>query len=187
MRKALFAAVVVAALTYAAPAAAGCWATVDLNRPPSEITAGTTWTAELTVLQHGRNPLPDAAAARPTVTITNGAGERKTFTASPVDPSKGTYSAQVVYPSAGNWTYAVFDDFTSANGEAVPCSRTHEIAFGTAGAEETSATFVAPPTEGSTGGGGFPFWPVTGGLGLVLLIIGGAVFFGIRTRRTAVA
>src|SRR5688572_12535059 len=126
MRKALFASVLVAALTYAAPATAGCWATAELAAPPARTSTGTTWTAHITVLQHGAYPLPDAADARPTVTISKN-GDRETFTAKPVDPSKGTYEARVVFPSGGTWTYAVYDDFTSAHGEEVPCSRTHEL------------------------------------------------------------
>lgn len=187
MRKALFMSVLVGALTYAAPATAGCWATVELSPRPSKITRGTTWTAHLTVLQHGRNPLPDAADARPIVTIENGAGRRRTFTAQPVDPAKGTYAARVVFPSGGTWTYKVFDDFTSAGGEPVPCSRTHEVYPG--------GSMPLPPPEGvaltppaaSDDGDGFPVWPVTGGLGAALLLVGGLVFLAVRMRRTAVA
>src|SRR5688500_3836972 len=113
MRKALFIGVLLAALTHAAPAAAGCWATVQLAPPPAGTMAGKAWTAELTVLQHGRNPLPDAADARPAVIITNAAGDRKSFTAEPVDSSKGLYSTDVVFPSAGTWNYAVVDGFTT--------------------------------------------------------------------------
>ena len=99
MRKALFVGVLLAGLVYAAPAAAGCWATVQLAPPPEGSKAGKTWNAEIMVLQHGRNPLPDASEARPRVTITNAAGDSKTFTAKPVDTSKGTYASKVVFPS----------------------------------------------------------------------------------------
>ena len=40
MRKALFAGVVVAALAYAAPATAGCWATAQLAPPPAGTSTG---------------------------------------------------------------------------------------------------------------------------------------------------
>ena len=177
MRKALFVCAAIGALIYAAPAAAGCWATVQLASPPAAATAGSVWTAELTVLQHGRNPLPDAATARPTVTITKGS-ERKTFTATPVDASKGTYSAKVVFPSAGKWSYAVFDDFTSWNGQPAPCSKTHEL-----GTVEISGG------PGSTGdsSGGFPAGRVVGGVGAALLAAAGLVLVARRARRTAVA
>ena len=183
MRKALIASVVVGALAYAAPASAGCWATVDLSQPPNDIARGTNWTANLTVLQHGRYPLPDAADAAPTVTIANRAGEKRTFTAKPVDPAKGTYSAEVVFPSGGTWTYAVFDDFRSMNGRPVPCSTTHEIAVGGAGSRQTNATFVRPPTDGSPDAArGFSLWRLTGALGATLLIVLG-VFVALRSRR----
>jgi hypothetical protein len=179
MRKALFIGVLLVALAYAAPAAAGCWATVQLAPPPAGTTAGKAWAAEITVFQHGRYPLPDAADARPTVTIANTAGDRKTFTATPVDPSKGTYSAKVVFPSGGTWNYAVFDDFTSADGEPVPCSRTHQVGSATIGNEA--------PGVSTSGTGGLPIWPLAG---VALLIAAVAAFFGrqrrLRARRTPV-
>lgn len=180
MRKALFVSVLLGALFYAAPATAGCWATAQLAAPPAGTAAGTTWTAEITVLQHGSYPLPDAAEARPTVTIANAAGERKTFTAKPLDASKGTYAAEVVFPTGGTWTYAVFDDFTSADGEPVPCSRTHEL--GTA-----KIVGPAPPGNSTAEAGSFPLWPVTGGFGAAVLLLAGLVILGRRARRTAVA
>jgi hypothetical protein len=130
------------------------------------------------VLQHGRNPLPDASDARPRVTITKAAGDSETFTAKPVDTSKGTYSAKVVFPSAGSWNYAVFDDFTSAYGEPVPCSQTHEYGPVTIG--NGSGGFS------TSGTGGLPIWPLALG---ALMIVAAAVFFrkrGLRERRTEV-
>jgi len=180
MRKALFVGVLLAGLVYAAPAAAGCWATVQLAPPPAGTEAGKTWTAQITVLQHGRNPLPDASDARPNVTITNAAGDKKTFTAKPVDPSKGTYSAKVVFPSEGTWNYAVFDDFTSADGEPVPCSRTHEVGAATIG--------KGAPGVSTSGTGGLPIWPLAGG---ALLLVAAGLYFrrqrGLRAGRTPVA
>ena len=102
MRKALLGGVLLAAFTFASPAGAGCWATVGLAPPPNGLAAGKTWTAELKVLQHGRNPLPDAADAKPTVTIINRAtDDRRTFTAKATDPAAGLYEAKVVFPSPG--------------------------------------------------------------------------------------
>jgi hypothetical protein len=180
MRKALFAIVLVAALGYAAPATAGCWATAQLVKPPDGTPAGAPWTAHITILQHGRNPLPDAREARPRVGISNAAGDRKIFTATPVDPLKGTYKADIVFPSNGTWRFSVFDDFTTWNKQSAPCSRWHKLG--------TVQIGPAPPGTGSNeAAGSFPVWPVTGGLGAVLLILGGAVFFAVRARRTAVA
>jgi hypothetical protein len=177
MRKALFVGVLLAALAYAAPAAAGCWSTVQLAPPPDGTKAGEAWAAEIKVFQHGRYPLPDAEDARPRVTITNAAGDSKTFTAKPTDPSKGLYSAKVVFPSGGTWDYAVFDDFTSANGEPVPCARTHDVG---------SATIAkGAPGISTSGTGGLPIWPLAGA---ALLLVAVAAYFGRRRgfrRRTA--
>lgn len=179
MRKALFVGVLLAALAYAAPAAAGCWATVQLAPPPAGTTAGKAWTAEITVLQHGRNPLPDAGNAKPSVTITNAAGDSKTFTAKPIDPSKGAYSAKVVFPSGGTWHYAVFDDFTSAGGEPAPCSKTHEL----------GAVKIGNGSSGisTSGTGGLPIWPLAGA---ALLLVAAGVYYrrqrGLRAGRTPV-
>lgn len=177
MRKALLGAIAVAALAFAAPASAGCWATAGLAPPPAGTAAGDVWTAKLTILQHGRNPLPDAADAKPTVTIVNQAsGERQTFTARSTDAAAGRYEAQVVFPSAGTWRYEVFDGFTSWNGQPAPCAKTHTFA----------AAQIGGPGAGSRSGGGppksvagpskavavdtraFPVWPVAGGVGALL-------------------
>jgi hypothetical protein len=159
MRKALLGGVLLAALTFAAPAGAGCWATVGLAPPPNGLTAGKTWTAELKVLQHGRNPLPDAADAKPTVTIINRAtDDRRTFTAKATDPAAGLYEARVVFPSPGVWDYEVFDDFTSYDGEDAPCARTHTVAEVRIGGSPSSSA------------GAFPFAPLGGGLGALLMV-----------------
>jgi hypothetical protein len=161
----LAAAVAASALVFAAPASAGCWATVGVAPPPERTTAGNVWLANLTILQHDRNPLPDARSARPTVTIRNRAtGEEATFVAKVSDARRGTYVARVVFPSAGTWSYEVFDDFTSWGGEEAPCAQTHT--FGAVEILGTSGS-GAPP-----GGGSFPVWPVTGG---ALALLAGAI------------
>jgi hypothetical protein len=169
MSKLLLAAAAVAAsaLFFTAPATAGCLATVGLAPPPKGTSAGDVWLANLTILQHGRNPLPDARNARPTVTIHNRAtGEEATFVARVSDASRGTYVARVVFPSGGTWSYEVFDDFTSWGGEKAPCAQTH--------------TFAAVEIAGARGSGGgapprgssFPVWPLIGG---ALALVAGAL------------
>lgn len=155
MRTLLIAVALVAALIYAAPAAAGCWATAGLAPPPSGTVAGETWTAEITVLQHGRYPLPNASEAEPKVTIIHRATRKEeTFTAKPSEPAKGRYEARVVFPFGGAWSYEVFDDFPEA-----ACAQTHK--FG--------AVQIGGPTASSmAGGGGFPLWPLLGGVVAVL-------------------
>ena len=65
MKRILIAAVLVGALVQAGAASAGCMATVGLAPPPAGIAPGTVWTAELTVLQHGVNALPNAEDRTP--------------------------------------------------------------------------------------------------------------------------
>jgi hypothetical protein len=176
MRLALFGFTLLVALAAASPAAAGCWATVGLAPPPANTTAGQVWSAELTVLQHGRNPLPDAANARPTVTIVNETtGERKTFAAKVTDASQGRYTAEVVFPASGVWSYRVFDGFTSDGGGPVPCARTH--------------TFASVDIDGAAAGGGggtSPPWGLVASVSaLTALALAGAVVLGVRRRRVA--
>jgi hypothetical protein len=171
MGKALIAgACAVAALTFAAPASAGCWATVGLAPPPAGTAAGDVWRAKLTVLQHGRNALPDAASAVPKITIVNGKGTKETFRAKATDPSAGVYEAHVVFPSGGTWRYEVFDGFTSWNGAPAPCAKTHT--FG-------SVEIAGGSGASASGTGTFPVWPVVGGLG-ALLVAGVALAYFVR-------
>jgi hypothetical protein len=166
MRKVLLGGVLLAAFTFASPAGAGCWATVGLAPPPKGLEAGKTWTAEIKVLQHGRNPLPDAADAKPTVTISNRAtDDEKTFTAKATDPAAGLYEARVVFPSPGVWDYDVFDGFTTESGQDVPCARTHAMG-------EVRIGGTAPPSSA----GAFPVAPVGGGLGALLLVGVGVLY-----------
>jgi YtkA-like len=194
MKKLLVAALTVSGvLAQAGVASAGCWATVGLAPPPDGTTAGTTWTAGVTVLQHGRKPLPDAAEARPTVTIRNTAtGERRTFTAHPTG-EPGLYEAAVVFPSAGPWRYEVFDDFTSWNGDPAPCAQTHTFAAVQIGGGAGAAG--SGPGDSEVGGGGsvgsrgsesgVPLWPVLGGsfAGLVAVAVAGAAGWNRRRAR----
>jgi YtkA-like protein len=185
MRKLLLAGAFLGALVFTAPASAGCWATVGLAPPPGTVGAGDVWTAQLTVLQHGVNPLPDAAKARPTVTIVNAAtGQRRTFAAKATDPAAGTYAARVVFPSAGTWRYEVFDGFTSWGNEPAPCAQTHTFASVDIGGPGSGGPTASPPgavtaSEGST----FPIWPLAGGLGALLAAVSLAYFLRRRGPR----
>jgi hypothetical protein len=183
MRRILIAVVLVGALVQAGAASAGCMATVGLAPPPAGIAPGTTWTAELTVLQHGVNALPNAKTARPTLTIVNTeTGTTRTFVA------RGTrnpevFVADVVFPTAGSWRYEVYDDFTSDGSQAVPCAQTHTftaVAVGgpAGGGTPSGPKPTAPVPAAVSGGDGFPVWPVVGGVlaalalstGLLLLL-----------------
>jgi hypothetical protein len=172
MRIAVLVSTLVAALAWAGPAAAGCWATVGIAPPPAEVGAGDRWNAEFTVLQHGRNPLPDAADARPAVTIVSASGERRTFAAKPTDAAAGRYAANVVFPTGGTWRYLVHDGFTTMNGEPVPCSRTHT--FG-------PVDIAAVPAGG--GGSSSPPWALVAAVGALGAIGVAAVVAAGRRRR----
>ena len=166
MCKALAGGALLAALAFAAPANAGCWATVGLAPPPDPIRAGDVWTARLTVLQHGRNPLPDASEAKPQVRIIK-RNYRRGFTAKVANAAKGRYVARVVFPTPGTWRYEAFDGFTSWEGRPAPCARWHTFA----------PVKVAPATDDE---GVVPLWPTLGGTGALLL---GAAAFAWFVRR----
>jgi hypothetical protein len=188
------AAVLVGALVQAGTASAGCMATVGLAPPPQNIGPGTAWTAEITVLQHGVRPLPNADVARPTLTILNAeTGAERTFVArSTKDPA--VFVANVVFPTAGSWSYEVFDDFTSEGGEPVPCAQTHtfsavNVGGPAAGGGEPPASTPAPAdplpvVASSASDSAFPVWPVVGGI-LAALAALGITLAVVRRRRGA--
>jgi hypothetical protein len=194
MRRILIAALAVAALYQAGVASAGCMATVGLAPPPQGIAPGTTWSAEITVLQHGVRPLPNQKTAQPTLTIVNTeTGAERTFVAQRTkDPA--VYVADVVFPAAGSWRYEVFDDFTSEGGTPVPCARTHTFAAvdigGPAGGGSTPPSSGDPapapaqpvPAAASGDDGSFPVWPVVGAALAGLAAIAASLFL-LRRRR----
>ena len=133
---------VVAVAAIAVPAAgAGGWATVGLSSLPTGTPPGKAWPVDLTVLQHGRTPLEGIA---PVLTITNGDGDSRAFTATPTG-KPGVYHADVVFPGEGTWSYEVWDDF----------SQTHTF----------KPVEIAAPADGS-----FPLLPLAGALGLALAL-----------------
>lgn len=167
MRRLVIVAIAAGALAQTGTASAGCWATVGLAPPPDGIAPGDTWTAHMTVLQHGRTPLPDAETARPTLTIRNDeTGAARTFAARPTkDPT--VFAAAVVFPSAGSWRYEVFDGFTSWQGEPAPCAQTHTFSALAVGGAPTGGSGTPSPApepvlaaSAEASRDGFPVWPV---------------------------
>ena len=205
MRRILIAAVLVGALVQAGVASAGCMATVGLAPPPAGIAPGSyraagardlsphLASAELTVLQHGVNALPNANTARPTLTIVNAeTGATRTFVA------RGTknpevFVADVVFPTAGSWHYEVYDDFTSDGSQPVPCAQTHTFAAVTIGGPAGGGTPSGPkpaapvPAAVSGDGDGFPVWPVVGGVLAALALSAGLLLLRRGTTRESVA
>ncbi|MGH3010265.1 MAG: hypothetical protein ACRDMY_00240 [Gaiellaceae bacterium] len=188
MKRILIAAALVGALVQAGAASAGCMATVGLAPPPAQTAPGTAWTAEVTVLQHGVNALPNASTARPTLKIVNTeTGAQRTFVA------RGTknpevFVARVVFPAAGSWRYEVYDDFSPAE-----CARTHTFAAvtigGPAGGGTPSGPAPAEPVPAADSGGGepFPVWPVLGGALALLALSTGLLWWSIKVRPESVA
>jgi YtkA-like len=188
MRKLMLLGAFLGALVFTAPANAGCWATVGLAPPPDTVGPGDTWVAQLTVLQHGANPLPDAGKARPKVTIVKAAtGERRTFVAKATDPAAGLYQASVVFPSAGTWRYEVFDGFTSWNGEAAPCAQTHTFASIDIGGPGGAAPNAPPPGAVAESGSAFPVWPLAGGLAALVAAVSVALLLRRRGSRAPIS
>lgn len=145
MRTFIFVIAVTAALAATGAASAGGWATAGVSPQPPE-TAGTTWVASITVLQHGRTPL---SGVKPTLTIRNSrSGESKTFPAKPTGKA-GVYRAEVVFPSAGTWSYEVYDGFTQYGG-----ARAHTFA----------------PVEVTGGDSSSSSWRIAAPAGLALLL-----------------
>ncbi len=151
MRRIAIAAAIASTLVVPAAAQAGGWATVVLAPPPAGLQAEETWTAQLTVLRHGRTPTDGAA---PSITI-RGQGGAQTFKAKPAGTT-GVYVAHVVFPSAGSWRYEVSDGLTATG---YGHSQTHTYA----------AVDIAP---GTGGGGGVPVWPFV--LAAIVLVAGAA-------------
>jgi len=123
-----------ALLVLPAVAGAGGFATVGLSSLPDGTAPGEPWHVTLTILQHGRTPLPDLS---PVVRIRSADGA--TTRTYPARPARrvGVYTADVVFPTAGRWRYAIDDGF----------SQTHDFAPATIG---TAAT--APPVDAASGG-----------------------------------
>jgi hypothetical protein len=177
MRTILVGCLIAVALVGAEAASAGCWATVGLAPPPATTGPGDVWLAEITVLQHGERPLPNAAEARPTMTITNAeTGASRTFTARPADLSAGVYAGRVVFPAAGTWRYEVFDGFVSS-GEGWSCAQTHTFAAVPIGGTPAAGT-PSPASES------FPAWVAVAG-GLFGLALVAALALGGRRLRVA--
>jgi hypothetical protein len=183
MRRLLVAAIAAGALAQAGAAGAGCFATAGLAPPPARIEPGTTWNARVTVLQHGVTPLPNASTARPTLTIVNDETQaQRTFGARRTDDPT-VFVARVVFPSAGSWRYEVYDDFSSMDGEPVPCAQTHTFAavsIGGGGVGGQQPPTVSPVAAADSAEG-FPLWPVVAGVLAALAAV--AVSAGLVRRR----
>jgi YtkA-like len=149
MRTLLLTLAAAAALAFAGTASAGGWATAGVSPPPDDPTAGSTWDARITLLQHGQTPLTGVS---PAVSLTGPGGKYVKF---PAEATKepGIYVAHVKFPAAGSWSYEVDDGFSQVH------------------------TFGAISVGGATGGSGFelPSLPLSAailvGIALVLALV----------------
>jgi len=166
---------VLLALAAPATAAAGGWTTVGLEAMPgADVRAGGTWTAELTILQHGRTPLDGQT---PVLTITSGT-RMKTFHAFPAG-RPGAYRADVVFPQAGSWRLSIDHDWGTQH-QFGPFA----IDAGTAGAG--MAAREAAPAPGPGRGDGGDSWIAVLAAVLVGLAAAGAAAIAMRRRREPV-
>ena len=192
MRKVVMLAAVAATLALAGAAHAGCWASAGISPLPTGIEAGAVWAVDVTVLQHGRTPMPDA---KPAVLITNAkTGETRTVSAQPTS-TVGVYRADVTFPSGGSWNIAVKDGFpvaecasthtfgayTIGGGTATPVPPAPEPAAAPTPAEPAPAA-AAPAGVGSDGSSAL--WPIAGGVGGALALAALAAF-AVRARHRA--
>jgi hypothetical protein len=116
IRRAVLGVVAIAAMVAPATASAGGFATVGLHQLPTGVRAGATWSAEFTILQHGRTP---AAGLQPVVTIARVDGtDSRQFTATP-SGSPGVYRVAVVFPSNGSWSMAI-SEWAGSPGHTFP-------------------------------------------------------------------
>ena len=94
-------------LVLAAPAAAGGWATVELDEPVVSVPVGEPITIGFMVLQHGERPVSDAT---PYLTATHReSGEEFRADGRP-EGGVGHYVVEVTFPLAGEWKWRIFPD-----------------------------------------------------------------------------
>jgi hypothetical protein len=132
--------VVLVALALPATAGAGGFATVGLSSLPDGTAPGKPWHVTLTILQHGRTPLPNL---QPTVSVTSADGATtRTFAARP-GREAGIYTADVVFPTAGVWRYAINDSFSQIHRFAPV-----RVGSGAAAAAPAASAPAATPDSG---------------------------------------
>jgi hypothetical protein len=133
---------VLGALALPAAAGAGGFATVGLSSLPDGTAPGKPWHVTLTILQHGRTPLPNL---QPTVSVTSADGATtRTFAARP-GREAGIYTADVVFPTAGVWRYSVNDSFSQIH-------RFAPVRVGSAAAAAAAPVAAAPAATPDSGG-----------------------------------
>jgi hypothetical protein len=164
------AALTAAALTTAAFAKEGG---VELSSTPFGLGPGDPWNGTLTVftLDGGETGFS------PSITIRNlETGATETFAAKPAKtpstPEAQSFVFEVVFPTAGRYRYTASDGVSD-----------REYEFPIVQIVGSNPVVPAPGTS-SGSAGGFPVWPLLGGLGGAMTL-GLAAFLAIRARRFA--
>jgi hypothetical protein len=164
------AALTAAAVTTAAVAKEGG---VELSSTPFGLGPGDPWNGTLTVFALDGS----TAAFSPSITIRNlDTGATETFAAKPAKipttPEAQSYVFTVVFPTEGRYRYTASDGVTDREYE-FPIVRI-----------VGSNTAVPIPQASTRASGGFPVWPLVGGL-VGAMALGLAAFLAIRARRFA--
>jgi hypothetical protein len=154
----------VIAAAFAATAAAKEMS-VALAAGPPTLDAGEPWSAELLI--HGE---PDILReATPGITIDNGSGEQRTFTAKPTGKrapdGQLIYRVRVAFPAEGRWTYELIDgvsDRAYEGGQLTVGSPASEAAPSAPSRPETAAARADDDSS-------LPSWPfIVAGVAFVL-------------------
>ncbi len=162
-----------------AGAAAAKEAALDMSSTPHGTLPGEPWNVTLTIFAGHDEAV--GAASPPVVKITNlGTGETLSYKGKQIpfdtsDPVK-KWQVRVVFPTAGRWDYSIDDGWTGRVYQYQPVLIVAPAA----------PAVPASQTGDGSAGGGFPVWPVTGGLiAAALAALAGA--FTLRRRRFGAA
>jgi hypothetical protein len=174
VRRSLLPLLLAIAIPLAAPAVAGAggFATAGLSSTPDGVAPGKPWNVDITILQHGREPM---VGLSPVVRISSGDTVRE-FAAKPTGKS-GVYRAEVIFPRAGRWDYVVLDGFNNEMPHTFPSVRIGDGAASPAAPSppEPQPAPAAPSDDGIDAG-----WLWGAGL---LLLLAVAVLLADRERR----
>lgn len=103
MRKVITALATAAILAIPSTALAGGWAVTSFENLPSEFEAGTTYTLDYVILQHGKTPAESGASF---VMLRDFDGDQSLrFDA--VNHGDGTYTVEITLPVEGSWQWEV--------------------------------------------------------------------------------
>jgi hypothetical protein len=131
------------------------------SKPPRDMSAGTPWSTNITVMEDGDRP----SASAPAVMLLNlRTGAQIELGTTPTG-EPGVYHAVVRFPAAGDWRYSVRDTASDRIYEFPP--------------------LVVGPAP--SGGDGLPAWPLVGAAIFVAVALSGAALLVLRRQRVVPA